>query len=225
MKTRYLLVFACIAGTANAADIAGVKIPPPFSAGATTDTLWNVKVSDPYRELESVADPEVQRWMRSHADATTAVLAKIPARNALLARIRELEAAAPGAVSRVERTSSGRIFFLRREPSDNQFKLVWREGFSGADTVIVDPEAISKATGQSHAVLDYSASPDGRYLAYSLQVGGSEIGLLHVVDVASAKPVIEPVDRIRYAHVAWLDDGSGFFYDRLREGFDKLPPT
>jgi prolyl oligopeptidase len=230
MKTQYLLIIACIAGTlvppeTPAADIAGVKIPPPFSSGAITDTHWNLKVSDPYRALESVTDPQVQQWMRSQSEATSAVLAKIPARDTLLARLRELESAAPGAVSRVERTPSGRIFFLRREPSENQFKLIWRDGFGGADTVIVDPEAISKATGQSHAVVDYSASPDGRYLAYALQVGGSEIGLLHVVDVASAKPVIEAIDRIRFSSVSWLDDGSGFFYSRLREGFDRLPPT
>ena len=31
--------------------------------------------------------------------------------------------------------------------------------------------------------------------------------------------------RIRYACADWLDDGSGFFYSRLREGYDKLPPT
>ena len=229
MKPTHILIPALaavsLATAACAADIAGVKIPPPFSAGTTTDTYWNVKVPDPYRALENVADPQVQQWMRSHADATTAVLAKIPARNALLARIRELEAAAPGSVGSINRTPSGRIFFLRREPSENQFRLVWRDGAGGADTVIVDPESLAKVAGQPQAVLDYNASPDGRTLAYALQVGGSEIGLLHVVDVASGKPVIEPIDRIRFSSVRWLDDSSGFFYSRLREGYEKLPPT
>ncbi|HVE88132.1 MAG TPA: prolyl oligopeptidase family serine peptidase [Burkholderiaceae bacterium] len=220
-----LVLTAILATTGSAADIAGVEIPPPFAAGATIDTYWNVNVPDPYRALENVADPQVQQWMRSQADATTAVLAKIPARNTLLARIRELEAAGPGAVSAIDRTPSGRLFFLRREPADNQFKLVWRDRVDGADTVIVDPEALAKVAGQPQAILDYSASPDGRYLAYALQVGGSEIGLLHVVDVASGKPVIEPIDRIRFSSVSWLDDNSGFFYSRLREGYDKLPAT
>jgi prolyl oligopeptidase len=34
-----------------------------------------------------------------------------------------------------------------------------------------------------------------------------------------------PIDRIRYASVSWLDDGSGFFYSRLREGYDAMPPA
>lgn len=121
MRTYTFLIRACIAATlvsaANAADIAGVKIPPPFAAGATTDTYWNVNVPDPYRALENVSDPNVQQWMRSQADATSAVLAKIPARNALLARIGELVAPAPGAVSSIERTPSGRIFCSHRAPT------------------------------------------------------------------------------------------------------------
>ena len=144
---------------------------------------------------KNVADPEVQRWMRSHADSPPPT-GKDSSAQCLLARIRELEVR-PGSVSSIDRTPSGRIFFLRREPSENQFKLVWRDGVSGADKVIVDPEALAKVAGQPQAILDYRASPDGRTLAYALQVGGSEIGLLHVVDVASGKPVIEPIDRFR----------------------------
>ena len=138
MLKATLLFYACLARNACARRPLAEcwrQIPPPFAAGATTDTLWNVKVPDPYRALENVADPQVQQWMRSQAEATSAVLAKIPARNALLTRIRELESAAPGSVSGIDRTPAGRIFFLRREPSDNQFKLVWRDGFNGADTV------------------------------------------------------------------------------------------
>ncbi len=44
-----------------------------------------------------------------------------------------------------------------------------------------------------------------------------------MIDVATGKPVIEPIDRIRYAGTAWLDDGRGFFYSRLVEGYEKLP--
>ena len=198
---------------------------PVWSPGMDADTHWNVKLPDPYRALENVADPKVQQWLRAHAEATAATLAKIPARDALLTRIRELDAASPGLISRIERTPSGRVFFLRRDPSDNQFKLYWRDGLGGVDQLIVDPEAISKQLGRLHAVNDYSASPDGRHLAYSLQLAGSEIGQLHVIDVASGEPVIEPIDRIRFAGVSWLDDSSGFFYFRLREGYEKLPPT
>jgi len=222
------LCFAALHG-AHAASFAGVDVPPPLTAAPVTDTYWGVEVTDPYRFLEDTKSARVQDWLKAQATATEAILAKIPGRDALLTRIAAIEAAAAGVTTRIVRTegatSGDRFFFLRRNPGEEQFKLVLREGINGAERVLVDPEAISKAAGRPHAIQDFQPSEDGRRLAYSIQVGGGEIGLLHVVDVASGKPLIEPIDRIRFGGVAWLEDGSGFFYSRLREGWDKLPPT
>ena len=93
------------------------------------------------------------------------------------------------------------------------------------DRVLVDPDALSKAAGRPVAILDYTPSPDGSKLAYALQAGGAEIGTLHVVDVASGRELVAPLDRIRGAGARWLPDGSGLFHNRLREGYDKLPAT
>lgn len=218
--------FACTAIAAlAAAEYAGVAVPPPLSAQPVTETHWGVKVVDPYRFLENVADPKVVQWTRAQAKATDAILARIAGRAALLGRLREIDAAAGGSVSAIQRTASGRVFFLRREPQESQFKLVWRDGTDGTDTVLVDPESASRAAGGPHAIMDFAPSPDGRLLAYSMQVGGGEIGTLHVVETESGRAVAKALDRIRFASVSWLQDGSGFFYSRLREGYEKLPPT
>lgn len=212
-----------LAAVARAGTFAGVDVPPPLPKKDLTDAYWGVTVNDPYRHLETVSDPAVQAWLRGQCDATTAILDKIPARAAMLARIHETEAAAPGAVGQVDRVASGRIFFTRRNPDEDQFKLVWRDGPDGADTVLVDPEALSKAQGKAIAVQDFSASPDGKRIAYSLQVGGAEIGYLHVVEVETGRELTTPIDRIRFAGPRWLEDGSGLFYGRLRENWDRLP--
>ncbi len=212
-------------GPAQARNVAGVEVPPPLPAGSVTETHWGTAVPDPYRHLENVTDPAVQQWLRAQADATNGVLARIPGRVPLMARMRTIEASVGGLTQRVVRADNGRLFFLRRNPGEDQFRLVWRDGPSGRDTVIVDPEALSKAAGRPHAIMDYQPSPDGAKLAYSVQVGGGEIGVLHVIDVATAKPLLEPIDRIRFASTSWLGDGSGFFYSRLREGYASMAPT
>ena len=214
-----------LTGVLHAATVAGVEIPSAPPPQNVTDTYFGTRVDDPYRFLEDTKDAAVQRWLRANADATAAILGRIPGRAVLLARMAEIEAAAPGIASNVVRTQGDRYFFLRRNPGEDQFRLVWRDGVDGKDTVIVDPETLTKAVGRPHAIMDFAPSDDGRKLAYSIQVGGGEIGTLHVIDVASGRPLIEPLDRIRYASVSWLEDGSGFFYTRLREGYDKLPPT
>ena len=218
------VAFAAFAGASLATPV-GVTVPAPLPAQPVVDTHWGVAVPDPYRFLEDTKDPRVQSWLKAQANATEAILTSIPGRAGLLTRMKEIEAAAAGLATDVVRTEGNRFFFERRNPTDGQFKLVWRDGIDGADTVIVDPEALSTAAGRPHAIMDFAPSRDGRFLAYAIQVGGGEIGTLHVIDVASGKPVIEPIDRIRYASTAWLEDGSGFFYSRLVEGYEKLPQS
>src|SRR5262249_53963853 len=47
---------------------------------------------------------------------------------------------------------------------------------------------------------------------------GSEIGTLHIYDVATAKEIGEPIPRVQAptagGSLAWLNDSSGFWYDR-----------
>ena len=217
-------VAAALATPLHAARFAGVDVPAPLPPKPVVDTHWGTKVEDPYRYFEDTKDPTIQAWMKAHAGATEAILARIPGREPLLARIREVESQAAGLATDVTRTANGRWFFEKRDPKDNQFRLVTREHVNAPDRLILDPEVLAKQTGTPHAILDFAPSPDGRRIAYAVQAGGGEIGTLHVVDVATGKELITPIDRIRYASVAWLDDGSGFFFARLREGYDKLPP-
>jgi prolyl oligopeptidase len=218
-----LLTVPGLLQAADATRIAGVAVPPPLPAKPVIDTYHGVEVVDPYRQLEDPQSAEVQAWLRAQADATAAILARIPGRATLLERMAEIEGAAGGVVGGIVRSPGERLFFLRRDPGEEQFKLVWREGIDGRDTVLVDPDALTRAAGRPLAIMDFAPSPDGRLLAYSIQVGGGEIGTLHVIDVASSQPLLEPIDRIRYASVSWLEDGSGFFYSRLREDYESFP--
>lgn len=223
---RPLLAFAAAlvaAAPVHAASFGGVEVPPPPAARPVTETFHGTTVVSPFRFMEDIKDPEVAAWMKAQNDATEAIFARIPGRDAMLAKIKEIEGKAAGLTTSPTRTANGRYFFMQREPADNQFKLVWRESATGPDRLIVDPEALSKKTGTPHAVMDFAPSPDGTKVAYSLQAGGGEIGTLHIVDLASGKDLVTPIDRIRYASTSWLPDGSGFFYSRLREKYESFP--
>lgn len=161
--------------------------------------------------------------MKAQANAVEAMLSRIPGRKALLARVAEIELATSGQVSGVARADNGRLFFQRRDAGDNQFRLVYRDTLDGVDHLVFDPGVQTRSSGRNHALMDFEPSPDGRMIACAVQVGGSEFGLLHVLDLATGKALIEPVDRIRYASVNWLADSSGFFYSRLRAGYESLP--
>lgn len=209
---------------AQAASFGGIEVPSPPPPEDVSDVHWGTVVPDFYRRLEDVKDPKVQAWMRAQGEATAAILGRIPGRRAMAESIARVADAAGGTTSAVVRSDTGRLFFLRRNPGENQFRLVWRDGLDGADHVAFDPEA-GGTGGAPLAVMDFSPSPDGSKLAYAVQRGGREIGELHVVDVVSGRALVAPVDRIRWAYPRWLEDGSGLFFVRLREGFERLPAT
>ena len=143
----------------------GANVPPPLAAQPVVDTHWGVAVPDPYRFLEESKDPKVQSWLKAQASATDAILTSIPGRAAPLARMAEIEAKTPGSAARIVHTRSDRSFFTHRNPGEGQYRLAWRDGIDGPDTVIVDPEALTKAAGRPHAIMDFEPSEDGRMLA------------------------------------------------------------
>ena len=221
---RNAVLLSCFLPAAAAAfTVAGVEVPAPLPPRNVVETHWGTPVDDPYRYLEDTANPDIQKYMRSQADAAQAILDRIPARDRLLARIKEIDDDTPAVVAGVRRDTRGRLFYLKREAKDNQFKLYRRDTPTSPEVLLVDPEVLMKATGKPHAIDEYAHSRDGSKVAYSISAAGTEIGTLHVIDTATLKEVTPPIDRIRGGDPNWLEDGSGFFYARLKEGYEKLP--
>jgi len=214
-------VFAFV--LAVAAIYAGVEVPAPPPPRNVVETHWGVAVDDPYRYLEETSNPEIQKLMRAQADAAQGILDKIPERDKLLARIKEIEADSPAQIGAIRRDAKGRLFYLRREAKDNQFKLYRRDKLDGPDVLLVDPEVLAKSTGKPHAIDEFAPSFDGRFVAYSISAAGSEIGTLHALDTETLKEVTPAIDRIRGGSPSWLEDGSGFFYSRLAKDYETRP--
>jgi prolyl oligopeptidase len=212
MVANRLLLAVLVAGaSAVAADL------PKAPVRNVDDTYFGATVHDPYRYFENTKDPEVAAWMKAQSDHAHAVLRSIGGRDALLKKIETLDGAVSARVANVQRTAGDRWFYEKRGAKDNQFKLYVRQGLKGAETLLVDPETLAKATGKPHAVNFYMPSPDGRYVAYGVSEGGSESATLYVLDVATRKPVGEPVTRADYGYPDWAPDSRSFHFIRLQE--------
>ncbi len=209
----------------SAYRFAGVDVPPPLPIQNVQDVHWGTKVDDPYRFLEQVKDPGVVTWMRGQADAADAILNRLPGRQSIFNTLKEKDAVGGTVVSSIYRTAGNRWFYLMRPQGQSQAKLVWRDGVRGEEKLLVDPELISKEKGKPHAVQSFYPSPDGKLLAYGMHSSGSEIGNLYVIDVATGKEVLPPIDRIRFAGVSWRENGSGLFFSRLRPGYETMKST
>jgi prolyl oligopeptidase len=173
------------------------------------EVLHGDPIADPYRWLEHGDDPETAAWTRRQNALTEDWLSRQPARERIRRRLDELLAID---VLGVPAPAHGRYFYLRRDGRQNQPVLYVRDGVDGEDRACVDPNALDPA---GTTALDwYFPSDDGRLLAYGLSENGSEQSVLHVLDAGRGADLPDLIPRTRAADLAWLPDGSGFYYTR-----------
>ena len=220
-----LLAFNGHAQSTSAYRFAGVEVPAPLPAQNIQDVYWGKTVDDPYRFLEQVKDPAVVSWMRGQADASDAILKRLPGRQSIFNTLKEKDSVGGTVISGIQRTAGNRWFYLKRLQGQSQATLVWRDGVSGEEKLLVDPELLTKEKGKPHAIQSFHPSPDGKLMAYGMHASGSEIGNMYVIDVATGQAVIPPIDRIRFAGVSWRENSSGLFFSRLRPGYENMKST
>ena len=204
---------------------AGVDVPTPLPVQNVQDVYWGKTVDDPYRFLEQVKDPAVVNWMRGQADATDAILKRLPGRQTILNTLKEKDLVAGTVISSIQRTAGNRWFYLKRLQGQLQAKLVWRDGVNGEEKLLVDPELFSKEKGKPYAIQSFHPSPDGKLMVYGMHASGSEIGSMFVIDVVTGQQVVPSIDRVRFAGASWRENSSGLFFSRLRPGFESMKST
>ncbi|WP_064121103.1 hypothetical protein [Halotalea alkalilenta] len=111
---------------------------PEIKRVYVVDEHFGTKIADPYRWLENDAkcDPDVAAWVAAQNQLTRAFLAELPGRELLRERLTTLfdheRLTAP-------QERGNRYFFTRNAGLDDQALLVAREGVSGSDRVLIDP--------------------------------------------------------------------------------------
>ena len=104
-----------------------------------------------------------------------------------------------------------RLFYTRRDGGQNQPVLYVRDG-GDRERALVDVN--TEHAGGTRAIDWWFPSDDGARVAYGLSEDGSEESTLRVRDVASGHDLPDVIPRTRACSLAWMPDGSGFYYTR-----------
>ena len=196
------------------------KAPPIAPVRVVNEDYFGTKISDPYRYMENLKDPEVVKWFSDQDAYTRLVLSRIPGREALLKRIKQLDESGPPRVFDFQRYQNQRYFYQKRLANENIAKLYTRTGLQGPEKLILDPDRFSTKSDEHYTLNYYAPSLDGRFVAYGISPSGSEDAVIHVLDLTTGKDTDESIDRSWYGGISWLPDGRSFFHVR----FQKLPP-
>ena len=201
------------------------QTPPATPRRVVVDEYFGNKIEDPYRYMEDLKSTEVQNWFKAQNDYTRSVLARIPGRDALFNRIKQLDEGATARIFDIRIVPGGRLFYQKRLASEDMAKLYMRDGMNGPEKLIADPVKITPAGSPSFVINYYASSYDGSLVAYGASPGGSEDATIHIVDVATGHEFPETIDRGWFANPQWLLDGRGFFHNRMQKMLPGMPPT
>jgi prolyl oligopeptidase len=179
-----------------------------------TEEHFGQTVSDPYRWLENDVrnDEEVAAWIESQNKVTNDYLNTLPGRDIFKDRLKQLY--------NYERFSilvkkGGRYFYLHNSGLQNHPVLYVRDSVDDAGRILIDPNTW---TGDGAiALAEWSASDDGKRVAYAVQDGGTDWRTIRVLDVNTGKVLDDEVKWARFTNTAWTKDGTGFFYARYPE--------
>jgi prolyl oligopeptidase len=197
--------------------------PPATKVEPVTETLHGVEVVDNYRWLEGDnSNPDdqghvttaVAAWTDAQNAYMRSVVDSLPGRPDLEARLRPLMEIGTVSAPSVRGT---RYFFSKREGSQNQPVIYWREGYKGANRVLIDPAKLD-ASGLT-TVEWTSPSESGKLVAYGTFRAGDENTTLRVVEVDTG--TVLPFDIPDKTQAPdWLPDDSGFVYQNLKNAKD-----
>lgn len=209
------------AGSTPSRRPADPRRPPPTAVEPVVDRLHGEEIVDPYRWLEGSAAPEiegeaeeldaeVEAWASAQSVYARRVLDGIPGRERVAERLRELLAA--GEISH-PRLAGDRTFLRRRDPGEEQAKLVVHGADGDDPRVLLDPDRLdgSGLTGLSWV----EPSRDGSRVAFGLVTAGKEADVrIRLLDTASGRWLADEIPG-RAGDVSWRPGGGSFVYRRL----------
>lgn len=182
---------------------------PTARKEAVVDDYHGTKVEDPYRWLEDDNSSETKAWVAAENQVTQAFLEKIPQRQEIHARLKEL-----WNYERVgmPEEQGGKWFFTKNSGLQDQAVLYVADSLEGEPRVLLDPNTLSK--DGTVALAGMQPSEDGTLLAYSTSAGGSDWNEIRVKDVATGKDREDVLKWVKFSGTSWAKDGSGFYYSR-----------
>lgn len=181
--------------------------PPPTPVEPVTEILHGVPITDPYRWLEEQHSPRTRKWLEQQASYTQMYFDCISGRDRIRKRIEELLAVE--VVSEPWKVGN-RFFYLRRQAHGEQPMIMTRQGESGEEVVLVDPNLVGEDPSVALSILNISG--DGRLLAYGARHGGTDSQTVGFVNVAAEQILADRLPHGFGLGLVFSADGRGFYY-------------
>lgn len=173
------------------------------------EDFHGTKVADPYRWLEDPTSEETKEWVQAMGEDCDAYFSDGDVRREDKERLTELWDYEKFAVPK---KVNGRLFFQQNPGLQNQAVLYMQD--EGEEPVeLIDPNTLSD--DGTVALIHYTVSNNGKYIAYSISTHGSDEQEIRVREINTQKDTEDVIGHVKFSSIAWLPDDSGFYYSRF----------
>ncbi|MGE5423955.1 MAG: prolyl oligopeptidase family serine peptidase [Syntrophothermus sp.] len=203
---KLLTIFTLMTILAVNTGFSQIKYPVTRKVDTVTN-YFGTKVADPYRWLEDDMSPETAEWVAAENKITEDYLSKIPYRNQIRERLTKMWNFPKYGVPFHE---GPWYFFFKNDGLQNQSVMYVRKGIDGEVRTLLDPNKLSE--DGTVALEGYSASKDGKYLAYSIARSGSDWTEIYVMEIESGKVLSDKLEWVKFSGMSWYK--NGFYYSR-----------
>lgn len=142
------------------------------------DDYFGTKITDSYRWLEDMKSPEVQKWFKDEADFTNSIIKKIPGRDDLFKRMKEIQALGGDNYETIKQ-SGDYYYYTINKKEESISKLYFRKGINGNEILLLDPDKYKKGA----TITKFVVSPNRKKLAITLSQDGAEVCDLLIMDI------------------------------------------
>jgi prolyl oligopeptidase len=189
---------ASVAATGVSAQENGTKYEYPKARVCDqVDEYFGTKVADPYRWMEIEKTPELEEWIAAENKTTNAYLDQISFRDELR---REMTERYDYAKQGTPWKRGGRYFYSKNTGLQNQSTQHFKTSLDGEEKLLIDPNALSD--DGTVALSSLAISKDGRYMAYSVSVSGSDWREIYVQEIESGKKLDDCVRWAKFTGIA-----------------------
>jgi len=199
---RFTICFAMIALSLSSC---APKLPQTKKDN-TVDVYFGTSVADPYRWLEDDTSKETAEWVAAQNKVTDAYLRKLPARNTILSRLKEVSDYEKVGVPTHKK--NGKWYFYKNNGLQNQSVLYEMDELGAEPHVFLDPNTLSE--DGTVALKGTYFSRDCRYMAYCVSRSGSDWQEFYVMDVQNRTLLEDHIEWAKFSGAAWR--GDGFYY-------------
>ena len=208
MKTNVMMLLLFCCGTYLNAQYNYPATP----VKAVIDDYNGVKITDNYRWLEDMKNPEVTGWFKKQADFSKNFIEKISGRDQLFSDMKYLDDLKSEDYYNAKK-SGNNYFYTKILRGEKVAKLYMRDA-AGKETFIFDPEKY--VAGKTYEIQDFSPNSDGSILAMGLAESGAEIGESRFIDTKTQKLLPDVLTPVWGGISAWTPDQKSVLYIKLQ---------